>query len=163
METNTQHMQRLWNEIQKEVGVDGSDYRVVELPDNQRPYGRNPKKELVSLNNDIYVDHNDLELGFVGIFEEFTDEEIKGILAHEAGHIATKDDWTLSRSEGETIADRFAAEHGFARENISTLEKVEKLETSFIRHHPELVPSPRPSAQLPTNRIKFFKNYLAGN
>lgn len=70
--------------------------------------------------------------------------ELKGIMSHELGHIVNNDPWNPDREEN---ADRWAATHGYAKENISALKTGPQYPAGG-------------GYMSSADRIKFFQRYL---
>lgn len=142
-------IQFIWNQLLTETGNQGLNVRLVKIPNNQRLF------DISTARDPWVIDGWDIQ--WFGLFELFTDNEIKGILVHELGHILDKGLNLRSRSKQgflltEEIADIYAAAHGYAKENISAQEKLNDLERSG-RLGPAAIPQ--------ENRIKLFKHYVA--
>jgi hypothetical protein len=68
----------------------------------------------------------------------WTDEQLRGAIAHELAHVATKDPESTARREraAELAADRMAAKHGYGESLISVLGVHKGGDSAPIDTHP---------------------------
>lgn len=115
----TNQVREIWRGVEKKVGLK-QDLPVMELP----PWEMGPF--------DVAVDHDYYGLVFGhGLTTVFTEPQIEGIMAHEAGHVMlghiSEDPNYVSMTtlrEWEDAADAFAKERGFGKQLASALANV---------------------------------------